>query len=119
MSDTEFDLSAYLARIGLSELCSSDGGIKGVADIALLQRVHRAQALTIPFENFDICLQRPIKLDSQSLQQKLVSQRRGGYCFEVNGLLLIALQALGFEARALLCRVHTNGQFTGHTHQIC
>ena len=52
------------------------------------------------------------------MQDKLVQQKRGGYCFEVNGLLLLALQALGYEARALLCRVHTNGQSTGRTHQI-
>ena len=113
MSAVEFDLDAYLARI---ELSLAEGF---VADIPLLHRLHRAQALRIPFENFDICLGKPIKLDAQSLQGKLVRQRRGGYCFEVNGLLLLALQALGYEARVLLCRVHTNGQSTGRTHQIC
>ena len=112
MSTADFDLNAYLARIGLSVPQGTE------VDVALLHRVHRAQALSIPFENFDICLGRSIKLDAQSLQDKLVQQQRGGYCFEVNGLLLLALQALGYEARALLCRVHTNGQSTGRTHQI-
>ena len=49
----------------------------------------------------------------------MVFGQRGGYCFEVNGLLLFALQSLGFMARALLGRVHIGGETTGRGHQVC
>ena len=59
-----------------------------------LEALHRAQVFTIPFENFDIALNRPLDLSSAGLMRKLVETRRGGYCFEVNQLLRLALHAL-------------------------
>ena len=50
--------------------------------------------------------------------EKLIDEKRGGYCFETNGLFLQALKALGFDARALLGRVHTHGAPTGKSHLI-
>ena len=91
------DLDAYLARIGYA----------GPREPTLetLRGVHRAHFYTIPFENLDVVLKRPIRLDPASLQQKMVANRRGGYCFESNGLFLYALQALGFVVSALAARV--------------
>lgn len=83
-----------------------------------LKALHHAQIRSIPFENFDICLNKNIKLDAKSLFDKLVRHQRGGYCFELNGLLLMALQYFGFKARALLGRVHLTGVPTARTHQI-
>lgn len=67
-----------------------------------IQRAHR---LAIPFENFDVLLGRGVSLGAGKVFDKLVRQRRGGYCFEQNGLFLDALRAAGFDARPLLARV--------------
>ena len=91
------DLDAYLARLALTEPPAADAD-----GLATLQRAHR---LAIPFENLDVILGRGIRIDSESVFAKLVTARRGGYCFEHNRLFLDALAALGFEARPLLARV--------------
>jgi N-hydroxyarylamine O-acetyltransferase len=83
-----------------------------------LEALHRTQVSTLPFENFDILLGRGIALAPTALCHKLVHRARGGYCFELNGLLLMALQAIGFEARALLARVHLTGTPSGREHQL-
>jgi N-hydroxyarylamine O-acetyltransferase len=85
----DLDLGAYLRRIGL------EGPPR--ADLAGLRALHLAHATTIPFENLDIQMGHPIRLDLGSLQAKLVHRRRGGYCFEHNTLFLAVLRALGFE----------------------
>lgn len=90
-------LAAYLARIGLDHAPSAD--VEGLA------RVHYAHRLAIPFENLDIPLRRGIDIASDAIAAKLVGQRRGGYCFEHNGLFLEVLTALGFKARPILARV--------------
>jgi N-hydroxyarylamine O-acetyltransferase len=59
----------------------------------------------IPFENIDVLLGRPIRLDLEALQKKMVTDRRGGYCFEQATLFLAALRALGFEATPRTARV--------------
>lgn len=92
-----FDLDAYLSRIDLPALPTRDA-----AGLARLQRAHR---LAIPFENLDVRLGRGIAIDSASVFAKLVTARRGGYCFEHNRLLLDALAALDMPARPLLARV--------------
>ena len=92
-----FDLDAYFERIRLGDrpACDLDG-------LAAVQRAHR---LAIPFENLDIRLGRGIAIDSASVFAKLVTRRRGGYCFEQNRLFCDALTALGFAVRPLLARV--------------
>ncbi len=86
-----------MQRIGLDAVPAADP-----AGLAAIQRAHR---LAIPFENLDIALGRGIAIDADSVFAKLVTARRGGYCFEQNGLFLRALLALGFTARPLLARV--------------
>ncbi len=92
-----FDLDAYLARIELPALPTRDA-----AGLARLQLQHRQR---IPFENLDVRLGRAIAIDGASVAAKLVTAKRGGYCFEHNRLFLDALHALGFDARPLLARV--------------
>ncbi len=91
------NLDAYLARIGLNERpeVSATG-------LAALQRAHR---LSIPFENLDIRLGHGISLDPDTVFDKLVTRRRGGYCFEQNILFGRVISELGFDARPLLSRV--------------
>lgn len=74
-------------------------------DEAGLTAIQRAHRLAIPFENLDIPLGRGISIDPAIVFDKLVTRRRGGYCFEQNQLFLRALIALGFTARPLLARV--------------
>src|SRR5262245_61649611 len=93
----EFDLAAYLKRIGF------EGATR--PDLATLQALHLAHATHVPFENLDILLGRPIRLDLASLQAKLVTGERGGYCFEQNLLFAAALTATGFSVRQLAGRV--------------
>jgi len=92
-----FDLPAYLERIGFA-------GVPGPTPAAL-EALHAAHTRAIPFENLDIHLGRPIRLDLASLQAKLVAGRRGGYCFEQNSLFAAALGALGFTVRLREARV--------------
>jgi N-hydroxyarylamine O-acetyltransferase len=63
------------------------------------------QATSIPFENLDVLLGRPIALTPEALTAKIVHGRRGGYCFEQNNLLLLALRALGYRVTPLGGRV--------------
>ena len=97
MTEMIFDLTTYLTRIGLPARVTPD-----VEGLARLQRAHR---LAIPFENLDVALGRPIAIDSGAVFAKLVTARRGGFCFEHNRLFADALAALGFKARPLLARV--------------
>jgi N-hydroxyarylamine O-acetyltransferase len=91
------DLAAYFERIGYA-------GASGPSR-ATLDALHLAHATHVPFENLDILLGRPIRLDLESLQAKLVRDRRGGYCFEQNRLFAAALEALGFAVTTLAARV--------------
>jgi N-hydroxyarylamine O-acetyltransferase len=91
------DLDAYLRRIGLAATPA--------ADLAGLQALHLAHATTIPFENLDVQMGLPIRLDLASLQDKLVRRRRGGYCFEHNTLFLAVLKAVGFSVFPCEARV--------------
>lgn len=71
----------------------------------MLRAIHALQPAAIPFEGVDPFLRRPVPLDLDALQAKLVRQRRGGYCFELNTLFGAALDALGFSVTGLACRV--------------
>lgn len=101
MNDVGFDFDAYLNRVRLAE--------RPVPGLAGLAAVVTAHAATFPFENLDVLLGRTPRLDAASLQAKLLGGRRGGYCFELNGLLRLALEALGFAVRPRIARVVRGG----------
>ena len=92
-----FDLRAYLARIGW------EGPV--VPDLFTLRALVARQVDAIPFEGIEALLGRTPSLDPGALQAKLVRLRRGGWCFEQNTLLWLALREIGFTARPLLARV--------------
>lgn len=83
------DLDAYFARLGYTG--------PRAATLETLHALTAHHAAAIPFENLDVLLGRPIRLDPAAIFQKLVHDRRGGYCFEQNQLLLLVLRALGFR----------------------
>ncbi|MER7461897.1 arylamine N-acetyltransferase [Streptomyces sp. NPDC097981] len=90
------DVDAYLDRLGIT------GPLE--PDAQTLRRLHRAHALTIPFENLDILLGRGIDLDMDAMQDKLLRSRRGGYCYEHNMLFAVLLERLGYEVTRLYAR---------------
>src|SRR5581483_1774514 len=77
-----------------------------------LQALHEAHLLAVPFENLDIHLGRKILLDEASLWTKIVEQRRGGFCYELNGMFAWLLRALGFRVSMLSADVaRDTGEF--------
>jgi N-hydroxyarylamine O-acetyltransferase len=96
---TPLDLDAYLARTGYA------GPLVPGAEV--LSELHLAHVTHIPFENLDVQLGRPIRIDLDSLQAKLVHGRRGGYCFEQNTLFAAVLERVGFRVTRLAARVRS------------
>jgi N-hydroxyarylamine O-acetyltransferase len=91
------NLDAYLARIGYEgPRAPTLGALRGLV---------AGHATNIPFENIDALLGRGASLAKEALADKLVTRRRGGYCFEHNTLLMRALAALGFAVEGLGARV--------------
>lgn len=93
----ELDLDSYLRRVGYEGPLTPSAGT--------LRSLHRAHVAAFPFENLDVLLGRPVRLDLKSLQAKMIAQRRGGYCFEQNSLFAAVLEALGFTVTGLVARV--------------
>jgi N-hydroxyarylamine O-acetyltransferase len=91
------NVSAYLARIGFS------GSAPPTSDT--LRDLHVAHMRTVPFENLDISLGREIICDEQRFLDKIVDQRRGGFCYELNGAFAALLRELGFSVSLLSARV--------------
>ena len=105
-------LAAYFARIGYQP--------EAAPSLAGLHALTRAHAQSIPFENLDVLQGRPISLEPDDIFDKLVTRRRGGYCFEQNGLLIRVLNALGYRASGLGARVRLRckerSEVPGRTH---
>lgn len=91
------DLLAYLERIKYSGEC--------IASSDTLRALHLAHVLAVPFENLDNFLGRPVSLEPADLFAKIVTAKRGGYCFELNGLFSLLLEAMGFPVTRLIARV--------------
>src|SRR5216684_8652363 len=70
-----------------------------------LREIHRAHLLSVPFENLDIHLGRTIVCDGDGFLHKIVNERRGGFCYKLNGAFAALLRALGFQVTMLSCRV--------------
>ena len=91
------DVEAYLRRIEYA----------GPRDLSVvtLRNLHRQHLFTVPFENLDIPLGTPIQLDLALIYEKIVTRRRGGFCYELNGLFAELLRKLGFQVEMLSARV--------------
>ncbi|MFI6371459.1 arylamine N-acetyltransferase [Streptomyces sp. NPDC050546] len=97
VQSVQFDLDAYLRRIGW------EGERR--ADAATLRGVQLSHMRAIPFENLDALRRQAPSLEEADLMAKLVHGRRGGYCYEHNTLFARALEALGFRVALLTARV--------------
>ena len=106
-------LDAYLARVGMQAPAS--------ADLPTLRELHRLHTAAIPFENLSPFLGEPVRLDVESLADKMVARRRGGWCFEHNLLFTHVLRDIGYEVKTLAARVRWNvapGVTTARSHML-
>jgi N-hydroxyarylamine O-acetyltransferase len=99
------DVQQYLRRIQI------DGA--AAPDLAFLTQLQEQHLLTIPFENLSVINGEPIVLDEQRLFEKIVTRKRGGFCYEMNGLFHWLLAQLGFTVTRVAAGVYnsTRGEF--------
>jgi N-hydroxyarylamine O-acetyltransferase len=98
-------LARYLDRIGAER--------PAVLDAAALAALHRAHQAAVPFENLSIHLGEPISLDEGELIAKIVTRRRGGFCYELNGAFALLLESLGAQVARVAARVYGAGGHLG------
>jgi N-hydroxyarylamine O-acetyltransferase len=94
------DLDAYFRRIGY--------GGSVAPTLPVLRALIERHTQSIPFESLDVLAGRPVLLDLDSLVDKLIHRRRGGYCFEQNTLFRAVLDSVGFRTTGLIGRVRRN-----------
>lgn len=112
--ESKLSLDDYFLRIGFPD--------KPAVDIETLGKLQELHSQTIAFENLNPLLGLPVKLDIESLQQKLLKDKRGGYCFEQNILFRFILEKIGFHVKGLIARVikegASEGLITPRTHML-
>ncbi|WP_405078991.1 arylamine N-acetyltransferase [Paenibacillus chitinolyticus] len=91
------NVEAYLKRMDTSRPVKPD--------LAALKELQRQHLLHVPFENLDVIRQVPITLDIASFYEKVIGRRRGGFCYELNGLFSTLLKELGFTVRLIAATV--------------
>jgi N-hydroxyarylamine O-acetyltransferase len=92
------NLFAYLDRIGYTG--------PTIPNAENLRAIHRAHLLTVPFENLDIALGRKIVCEEEAYLRQIVDNKRGGFCYQMNGAFAALLRALGFRVTLLSARVN-------------
>jgi N-hydroxyarylamine O-acetyltransferase len=93
------DLRTYLDRIDFHDSV--------IVDRDVLYKLQKKHLLNIPFENLDIHYGKKISLSITDIYQKVVTEKRGGFCYELNGLFHQLLTQIGFNAKIVSARVHT------------
>ncbi|MEM6642236.1 MAG: arylamine N-acetyltransferase [Bacteroidota bacterium] len=93
---SKIDVATYLKRLNLSGEAPS---------LSFLRKLHRAHLLIVPFENLDIHYRQKIVLDYELIFKKIIVGRRGGYCYELNGLFYHLLYHLGFDVKVISAQV--------------
>ena len=107
------NLALYLQRLGFD-----------APPAPTLETLHQLQLRhtgAFPFENLSTLSGQPVLIDLPSIEQKVLHDGRGGYCYELNNLFLALLQALGFDARGISGRVvmgQPEGAWTARTHRL-
>jgi N-hydroxyarylamine O-acetyltransferase len=91
-------IESYLQRIGVVS--------GGAPDLEQLSRLQSRHLLEVPFENLDVAWGIPIRLQLDNLYDKIVNRRRGGFCYELNGLFAWLLSSLGYRIDLLSARVY-------------
>jgi N-hydroxyarylamine O-acetyltransferase len=95
--------AAYAQRFGAD--------LPAAVDAGSLRDLHRAHLLAVPFENLSIHLSERISLAEADLVDKVVRRRRGGFCYELNGLFALLLESLGASVTRVAARVHGDNGF--------
>ncbi|GAA4924171.1 arylamine N-acetyltransferase [Stackebrandtia albiflava] len=105
-------LRGFLDRIGFTGTARPD--------LPTLTAIHRAMLLSVPYETLHIQLGRPVSQDVDDLYGKIVERRHGGFCYEMNGVLLAALTAIGFRVRVMAGAVHREqeGESAWRNHMV-
>jgi len=101
------NIDAYLKRINYS------GSLEPTVET--LRALQVAHLKTVPFENLSIHAKEPIVLEENALFAKIVERRRGGYCYEANGLFAALLRALGFDVAMLAAGVAKKREDSGRS----
>ena len=96
------EIEKYLQRIGYN------GSMQPI--IELLQVLQKRHLLSVPFENLDIHYKIPIQLDIETIFEKVVIKKRGGFCYELNGIFYELLRAIGFDVKMISARVFDQRQ---------
>lgn len=96
MQANNFSLTKYCERIGYEDM--------PMADVQTLKQLMRHQLMTVPFENLDVQAGKVVSLVPEEIVEKIIDRNRGGYCYEVNGLFAMALEALGIEYQFVAAR---------------
>lgn len=96
MKADNFTLARYFERIGYQ------GNAK--ADPSTLKALMRSQLFSVPFENLDVQAGKIVSLVPEEIVEKILGHRRGGYCYEVNGLFAMALESLGISYQFIAAR---------------
>ncbi|MCP2043267.1 arylamine N-acetyltransferase [Pontibacter sp. HSC-36F09] len=96
--------TAYLERIGYT------GELQPTLEV--LRQLQKRHLLSVPFENLDIHHGVPIELDVERIFNKVVLQKRGGFCYELNGLYFELLTAIGFDVRRISAKVYSSSEGT-------
>lgn len=107
----KLDVVAFLARVGIVSSAVRH-------DIGFLSELHEAFMLHVPFESLEIHVRREIVLDIQKLFSKVVYQKRGGFCFELNGVFDAAIRRLGFHSRKVGAKVWDGTKFGYERHHM-
>jgi N-hydroxyarylamine O-acetyltransferase len=98
LENVDMDVNKYLQRIGVEITDVRD------PDLELLKRLQLAHVFSVPYENVDIIKNIPLSLDEEALFEKIVINKRGGLCFELNTLFDKLLTNLGFETESYFPR---------------
>lgn len=111
MEEKKFNIDDYLERIGYK------GGLE--ISSKTLRELHVGHVTHIPFENLHPLQGKSVSLNREDLFEKIVHQKRGGYCFEMNGLFSHVLKELGFQVTDVFARVYRpDFGFSGRAHQV-
>ncbi|EJM23585.1 arylamine N-acetyltransferase [Pseudomonas sp. GM21] len=106
-------LALYLQRLGFDA--------PPAPTLETLRQLQLRHTSAFPFENLTTLSGEPVLVDLPSIEQKVLYDGRGGYCYELNNLFLALLQALGFDARGITGRVvmgQPEGAWTARTHRL-
>lgn len=95
MKASNFDLQQYFDRIGYQRNSDSTSPLNQNVDVNRLSDIMRSQLFSVPFENTEVQAGLVPSLVPEHIVTKIVERKRGGYCYEVNGIFAMALTALG------------------------